>query len=85
YEDQPLNLTMLSGVPYREWTLFFGVDEQPVPNWMLDKIERLSLSNNWYIENVRYTRSEGAKLESNRVDKNYLATATLNVRPQSND
>lgn len=85
YEDQPLNLTMLSGVPYREWTLFFGVDEQPVPNWMLDKIERLSLSDNWYIENVRYTRSEGAKLEANRVDKNHLATATLNVRPQSND
>ena len=85
YEDQPLNLTMLSGVPYREWTLFFGAGEHPIPDWMLDKIERLSLSDNWYIENVKYTRSEGAKLDATRIDKNPLCTAVLNVRPKSND
>lgn len=85
YEDQPLNLTMLSGVPYREWTLFFGAGEHPIPDWMLDKLERLSLSDKWYIENVKYTRSEGAKLEATRIDKNPLSTAVLNVRPKSND
>lgn len=85
YDDQPMNLKLLSGVPYREWMLQFGIADKPFPNWVLDKLERIFLSDLLYIENELYTRSEGAKLEPIRVDKNPLMQATITVRPQSND
>ena len=85
YEDQPLNLTMLSGVPYREWLVQFGIADKPFPNWVLDKLERILLCDTLYIENELYTRSEGAKLEAIRVDKNPLMQANITMRPKNND
>jgi len=85
YEDQPLNLTMLSGVPYREWLVQFGIADKPFPNWMLDKLERILLCDTLYIENKLYTRSEGSKLEAIRVDKNPLMQASITMRPKVND
>lgn len=85
YEDQPLNLTLLSGVSYREWVIQFGIGNKPFPNWVLDKLERISINDTLYIENVLYTRSEGSKLEQISIDKNPLMQATLNVRPKVND
>lgn len=43
YEDEPLNLEMLSGTPFRLWTLGIGGNGNPIPQWVADKIERITL------------------------------------------
>lgn len=85
YEDQPLNLTLLSGTKYREYQLSFGVDTNPIPDWLIDKIEAILLCDTVYIDHIQYTRTEGSKLEINRTDKNPLATANITVRETNND
>jgi len=85
YEDQPLNLTLLSGVKYRELQLSFGVDNNPMPEYQLDNIEEVLLCDTLYIDNVLYTRAEGSKMEIGRVDKNPLCTGNITVRPKEND
>ena len=85
YEDQPLNLTLLSGTPYREWRLEFAVDDQYFTQNEIDHIERMSLSDYWYADGLRITRSSESKLEVGRQDKNPLVSASMNVRETIND
>lgn len=85
YEDQPLNLTLLSGVPYREWQCTFGTNNKQFPEWMLDKLERILLCDTLRIDNVYYTRIDGSKLEPQRVDKSPLMSAVITVREKNND
>jgi len=85
YEDQPLNLQLLSGVPYREWTLGIGVANKPVPDYQIDKMERILLSDTLWIDSRQYTRTDGSKLEVERVEKHPLVTATIAIREKEND
>jgi len=85
YEDQPMNLTLLSGVKYREKQLSFGVDTKPMPEYMFDKIEEILICDTLYIDHQLHTRTEGGKLELNRVDKNPLCTGSITVREKEND
>lgn len=85
YEDQPANLTLLSGVKYREKQLSIGVANNPVPDYMLDKFEEILLCDTLYIDNVLHTRTEGSKLEPVPTDKNPLKGANIVLREKEND
>lgn len=85
YEDQPANLTLLSGVKYREKQLTIGVDNNFVPEYIIDKLEEILLCDTLYIDNVLHTRTEGSKLELGRTDKNPLMSANILLREKNND
>ena len=63
YKDQPLNAEMVSGVPYRSYVL----EIENVPEWMIDKINRILLCDVLKIDGKKFTRQSGAKLEVKRV------------------
>jgi len=85
YEDEPLNLTMLSGTPYRTWLFQIGGDGNQVPQWIGDKLERITLCDSLLIDSVYYTRNEGAKLEANKKANTVLSTYQIVLRERYND
>lgn len=85
YEDQPLNLQLLSGVPFREWKLAIGTESKPIPDYQMDKIERMLLSDTLELDGTLYTRTEGSKLEPGRTEKHPLSTVEITVREKDND
>lgn len=85
YEDEPMNLTLLSGVPYRLWTWGIGGDGNPIPEWFADKIERLSLCDSLEIDGKNYTRSADSKLEANRKQRTGLCSYKLPLRERYTD
>lgn len=85
YEDEPLNIVMLSGIPYRIWKLQIGGDGNAIPQYMADKIERITLCDTMAIDTIYYTRDEGSKLEANKKDNVPLASYSLNLRERYND
>lgn len=84
YEDQPLNQTLLSGMPYREWTLKIGGDGARVSDWLIDKINRVLGCDFTKFDNDFYTISEGANLEPSRVDLSPLALWSIALRERYN-
>ncbi len=85
YEDEPLNLEMLSGTPFRLWTLGIGGNGNPIPQWVADKIERITLCDTLKIDGKLYTRNEGAKLEANRKQRTPLFSWKIALREKIND
>jgi len=65
YEDQPMNVEMVSGIPYRTFELTLG-GSKGIPQWYADIIERALLTDTLMIDGIAYTRAEGAKLESKK-------------------
>ena len=80
YEDQPMNLELLGGVKYREWTLNF----RNIPLWVCDKLELLFLHDNLKIDGIFYTRIEGSKIEIVNNEGNSLCSAEIKVREKIN-
>lgn len=84
YQDQPLNQTLLSGVPFREWTLKIGGDGIRVTDWLIDKINRILGCDYTKFDNDFYTINEGANLEPARVDFSGLASWSISLRERYN-
>ena len=80
YEDQPMNLELLGGVKYREWTLEFI----NIPLWVCDKLELLFLHDNLKIDGIFYTRIEGSKIAIVNNEGNSLCSAKIQVREKIN-
>jgi len=78
YDDDEYNATLLSGVKYRTWQLTFGVGNNPVPAYLLDKFEEILLCDKLDIENILYTRPENSSMELSPVEKSPLLTANTN-------
>ncbi|HEX7906228.1 MAG TPA: hypothetical protein VF487_20280 [Chitinophagaceae bacterium] len=62
YKDQSRNITTLSSVPYRNFKMIFG-DARGIPDYMADKINRVFGCNSVLLDNKRFAKSEGAKME----------------------
>lgn len=62
FQDMAYNSVMLNSQPYNveKWT--FG-GSYGIPNWLADKINRVFGLSNVTIDNVQYSRNEGAKME----------------------
>lgn len=80
YEDDPHNLEQLGGESYREMTLAIGGNGNPIPDWLIDKLEPISIHEYLSIEGVQYTRNEGVKFDIERNKSTSLSSIKLNVR-----
>lgn len=66
YEDQPADLTMLNGIPYRSYLMYIGLRDG-VPDWMTEKISKIMLLSNVTIDGFQYSREKDAQFESTVV------------------
>ncbi len=85
YDDQSRNHTMLSAVPYRSWKLTLGIGGKEIPPYMADIVNRATLCDTLYINDVLMTRAEGSKIESDAVEKSQLSEISLDLREYNND
>lgn len=83
YEDQPMNLEMVSGIPYRTFELTLG-GSKGIPQWYADIIERALLTDTLTIDGIAYTRAEGAKLEAKKEAGKPLNMYTIKLRERYN-
>jgi hypothetical protein len=83
YEDQPMNVEMVSGIPYRTFELTLG-GSKGIPQWYADIIERALLTDTLMIDGIAYTRAEGAKLESKKEAGKPLNMYTIKLRERYN-
>jgi hypothetical protein len=80
YEDQPMNLELLGGVKFRQWTLEF----RNIPLWVCDKLELLFLHDQLKIDGIFYTRIDGSKIAITKNEGNSLCSAKIEVREKIN-
>lgn len=83
YENQPFDLEMVAGIPYRIYELTLGVGKG-IPEWLSDKLERAFLCDQTYVDGKLYTRNEGAKIEAKKTVGNPLSQYTLKLRDRNN-
>ena len=84
YEDQPRNLEMIGGKPYRSFKLTAGGYTNPIPEYLADKLERVLICDTLRIEGTYYTREESSKLEKQNVKNNPLSYYTIQLRERYN-
>jgi hypothetical protein len=65
-EDQPADLEIIDGIPFRKHKLNIGTGHG-IPDWMIDKISRVLLLSDTKIDGIGYTRNVDAKFEVQSV------------------
>lgn len=80
YEDQPKNMKIVSGIPFRGFELALF----KVPDWMADKVERMFINDTIRIDGKLWQRDNGAKLESKDTSLNPLKDYTIKLREAEN-
>lgn len=86
YVDQPADIELLNGIPYRAHKLNVG-NKAGVPDYIADKVNRILLigiGNKTYIDGVQMTREESANLEANVFPGSPLKYWTVDVREALN-
>jgi hypothetical protein len=69
YEDQILDETMIKSVPYRLWEIYMGAGVR-VPDYMIDKLNRIFGCSSVRIDGRYYTKNEGFKWEQVDEEQN---------------
>lgn len=85
YDDQSKNLTLLSATPSRTWKLTIGNNGKDIPAYLVDIINRVTLCDTLYVNDVRMTRVENSKIEIDAVEKRPLMEISLDLREYNND
>ena len=85
FENQTRDLTLLSGTPFRTWSLNIGVSNKKVPEYILDQLERVMVCDTVFIDGIEYTREEGSKWEKTSQERYPLYEAKLPIRQKIND
>ena len=85
YEDQPLNMVLLSGRPYRTWQLSVGDNGYGVSEYMADKISRAFDCDNTKLDANYYTALSDSKLEPNRIAGYPLPSWKMSLRDRYNN
>jgi hypothetical protein len=62
YENLKYQPVILRAVPFNIEKFTFG-DSRGIPNWVAERISRLFACDKVYINDIQYSRNEGAKLE----------------------
>lgn len=83
YEDDPLDIDTLYGVPFRTHTLFIGGDFG-MPDWLIDKVQRLLVLDGMQIEGYFYSCSPDAKLEAVDIDGSPFKYWSIPIREKNN-
>jgi hypothetical protein len=88
YEDQPADLEMLNGIPYRSHKLNIalttGVQGVGVPDWVTDKMNRIMFLNNTIFDGLAFTRDGDVKWEVKKSEGWPKRYWSLSIRPATN-
>lgn len=88
YEDQPADLEMLNGIPYRSHKLNIaattGIQGVGVPDWVSDKMNRIMFLNSVTLDGLAYTRDAEAKWEIKNTEAWPKRYWSLSIRPAAN-
>lgn len=77
YEDQGPNTVQLDRQAKRQWTLYVGHSGRGIPDWMLDRLNRIFCLNRLLFDGKRYVAAEGA--DWNRGAGDPLFTASIDI------
>lgn len=86
YVDQPADIELLNGIPYRKHKLNIG-NESGVPNYIADKVNRILLigiGNKTFVDGLQMTRNESAELEAVVFPGSPLKYWSIDVRESLN-
>lgn len=83
WEDQPLNLRTIDSIPYRHFKLTIG-DAYGVPDWVVDRMNRIMSCSTVLFDGRQYTKADGAKWESNQADFYPMRGWKIDVRETNN-
>lgn len=83
YQDQVYSSRFVSGEVYRLFEIEFGSRSKGIPNYVADKIDRLTLCDGLKIDGKEFTREENAQLE--KKSTTILSRYTLQIRERYNN
>lgn len=81
--NQPADIDVLNGIPYRTHKLNIGFDEGH-PDWVFDKVNRISLLNKVLYDGEQYSRDSDAKWEPINIPGSPLKFSSVQIRPSKN-
>lgn len=84
YVDQIHSTTQINGTAFRQWTLYVGGDGVILPDYILDKINRILLCNQVSIDGKYYSKSEGAQWEENRNEGEQFSAQSITITETEN-
>jgi hypothetical protein len=82
-EDQPADLEIINGIPFRKHKLNIGINDG-VPDWLIDKVSRILLFSDTKIDGIGYTRNVDAKFEMQSVPGNPKRWWSIDIREKDN-
>jgi hypothetical protein len=83
YNDQKRNVTLLNSVPYRSWKLYIG-NAPGLPDWVLDKVNRIMSVDQKNIDDVDFEKVEGEKWEQVRQVEYPFSGMSIEIMPVEN-
>lgn len=83
YVNQPADIELLNGIPYRTFKLNIAFNEG-MPPWVHDKVNRITLLNTWKADGQQFSRDSDAKWEDVNIPGSPLKFSTITVRPSKN-
>jgi len=83
YNDQKRNVTLLNSVPYRSWKLYIG-NAPGLPDWVLDKVNRIMSVDEKNIDGVDFEKVEGEKWEQVRQVEYPFSGMSIEIMPVEN-
>ena len=83
YEDQLMDVVSLDGQPTRGYELLIG-GNFGIPDWMIDKINRILMLDNISIDGYGYSADKDAKLEAIETPGAPMAFWTIGIREATN-
>lgn len=83
WQDQPLNLETIDSIPFRQFKLALG-GIWGVPDWVIEKVNRIFSCDTVLIQDRQYTKADGAKWETIIADGYPLRGWKIDVRETKN-
>ncbi len=83
YNNQPMDATLISAVPYRDYNLVFGQNGQYIHDWFADKLNRFLSLDNLKLDGKGITRKQGATLSAKRIEGYPLSKWSIPVNEAS--
>ena len=84
YEDQPADIEIINGIAFRKYKLNIG-DYYGLPDWVIDKISRITLLDSVKLDGLGYTRNADSKFEVIAVPGSPLRFWSLEIREAKNN
>lgn len=83
YEDDPLNAEILDSKNFRSWTFLIG-GVTGIPDYMIDKVNRILGCNDLRIDGRNFTVDPGGKLENENLDGYPMRGWRIDMREKYN-